>query len=292
MKIGIIALLIIVAVGLGGCEQDRPSVAGSGLLETTEVIVSAETAGRVVAVRFSEGATVTLGDTLLIIDPSRLELELAAARAGRQVAEANLETARLIQKQAGQAEQFVRAELARVDQLHRSGTATLRQLDQVANESTQASLAYRVAAARVATGRAELIRIDAETDRLDRQLQDCRPVVPMTGVVTEKFVELGEAVAPGKPLATVARLDTLWVKVYLTTGAFASVKLGDRATVDTESGGKTYEGTIVWTSDVAEFTPKNVQTSQSRTNLVYAVKVSIPNSNGSLKVGMPVFVTF
>jgi len=67
--------------------------------------------------------------------------------------------------------------------------------------------------------------------------------------------------------------------------------VGDKATVDTESGGRKYTGKVVWTSEEAEFTPKNVQTKKSRANLVYAVKVRIPNTDGMLKIGMPVFVT-
>ena len=83
----------------------------------------------------------------------------------------------------------------------------------------------------------------------------------------------------------------MWVKLYLTTGRFAAVKLGDPAAVSTESGGQSYNGTVVWTSDEAEFTPKNVQTEQARADLVYAVKVSILNLDRTLKVGMPVYVT-
>jgi HlyD family secretion protein len=83
----------------------------------------------------------------------------------------------------------------------------------------------------------------------------------------------------------------VWVKVYLAAGDFAHIKLGDKAKVSTESGGGEFEGTVIWTSEEAEFTPKNVQTEQSRADLVYAAKVSIPNPEGTLKVGMPVFVT-
>jgi HlyD family secretion protein len=108
--------------------------------------------------------------------------------------------------------------------------------------------------------------------------------------VTEKFIEPGELLSPGKPIARISRLDTVTVKVYLTTDKFAQVTLGDRAVVSTESGSQEYHGTVVWTSDEAEFTPKNVQTEEARADLVYAVKVCIPNPDRTLKVSMPVFV--
>ena len=69
------------------------------------------------------------------------------------------------------------------------------------------------------------------------------------------------------------------------------IKLGDKAAIDTEEGNEQFDGTVVWTSSEAEFTPKNIQTKKSRANLVYAVKVKIDNSDNKLKIGMPVFVT-
>ncbi|MEW5995642.1 MAG: HlyD family efflux transporter periplasmic adaptor subunit, partial [Candidatus Zixiibacteriota bacterium] len=135
-------------------------------------------------------------------------------------------------------------------------------------------------------------RLDADIDRLDRRLQDCYPIAPITGIVTDKYVETGELLTPGRPMAKISRLDTLWVKVYLPAADFARAKVGDPVVVDTESGGRQYAGAVVWTSEEAEFTPKNVQTRKSRANLVYAVKVRVPNSDGLLKIGMPVFVSF
>jgi HlyD family secretion protein len=81
------------------------------------------------------------------------------------------------------------------------------------------------------------------------------------------------------------------VKVYLPAPEFAKVKIGDKAVIDTESGDEKYDGWVIWTAESAEFTPKNVQTKKSRTNLVYAVKVRVPNDDGTLKIGMPVYVT-
>ena len=109
--------------------------------------------------------------------------------------------------------------------------------------------------------------------------------------MTDKYVEVGELVSPGRALARISRTDSLWVKLYLPTDQFANVAIGDPATIDTETGGRQFPGKVVWTSAEAEFTPKNVQTAKSRANLVYAVKVKMANPDGLLKAGMPVFVT-
>lgn len=291
MRLILYSVIVGTAVIALGCGSGNDIRGGSGLLEANEVIVSAEVSGQVMSLRFDEGVALKPNDTLLVIDPSRLELELASAEAGRKVAAAQLESARVQLAQAQQTEQHAQRERDRVEKLVSSGTATQKQLDQLNFELTQAGLARETAQTSIAAIKAELAKIDADLARIKRHLKDCYPLSPSGGVVTEKYVEQGELLKPGDPIAKVSQLETLWVKIYLPAGAFAGVKIGDRATVDTEAGGGQYEGQVVWTSEEAEFTPKNVQTEKSRTNLVYAVKVKIDNVDGSLKIGMPVYVT-
>jgi HlyD family secretion protein len=283
-------MLLLAASLLSGCGDNGHQAAGSGFLEAREVTVSAETAGRVVDLRFDEGSVVSRGDTLLVIDPTRIHLELASAQAGRKVAQEELAAARLDLQTAEAAEAYARSEKDRIARLLESSTATQSQYDQVAFEHTKALLASKAAAVKVRVLTTQLDKIDVDIDLLLRQLDDCYPTAPCSGTVTEKYVEEGELLAAGKPMGRVSALDELWVKVYLPAGDFANIKINDSATVNTEAGQKTYWGTVVWTSPEAEFTPKNVQTEKSRANLVYAVKVLVPNTDGELKIGMPVFV--
>jgi len=282
-----VALMFLV----GGCGHDTDRMGGSGLIETDEVITGAETSGRVLALYAVEGGTVARGDTLAMIDPSRIELELASARAGRKVLTANLKTARLTIEQATVSETYAKSELARITRLLSAGTATQKQHDAVQFEHNQASIAAATARSSASSLEAQIEKADADIARLQRQLADCYPTAGLTGTVVETYVDPGELLSPGRAIAKLARLDTVWVKVYLPAGQFARVKLGDKASVDTEIEGGQYEGTVVWTSSEAEFTPKNVQTEQSRADLVYAVKVRIPNADRTLKIGMPLYVS-
>lgn len=290
-RIALPFLGLLLLVGLTACGDDNGGIAGSGLIETTEVLVSAETPGRVLDRFFDEGSELTSGDTLLTIDPSRLMIQLTAAEAQQAAAEAKLRATKVQLRQAEEAESYAQKEFNRVSTLLKSGTATQRQFDQVQHEHTNAGIAVEQASAQISSTEAELQRIGAEVSRIKRNLRDTHPVAPVNGTVTAKYVESGELLGVGKPIATIAQIDTVWVKVYLPAGDFAQVKLGDRATVDTESDLGTYPGTVVWTSEEAEFTPKNVQTEDARADLVYAAKVLIPNPDRTLKVGMPVFVT-
>lgn len=287
--------LLILTAGLAalvaGCKNGQNWTGGSGFVEATDAVISAESSGRITALRFDEGTAVQAGDTLVQIDPSRLELQLVSLAATREATVANLQAARLLGDQAREKERYANNERDRVNRLLASGSSTQKQLDQLEFELTQATLARKTAEANVVVIQSQIARIDADANVLKRQLADCYPTAPLSGTVVEKYVESGELLNPGKAIAKVARLDTVWVKVYLNSGDFSSVKIGDRAKVGTEAGGTNYDGVVTWTSAEAEFTPKNVQTEKSRANLVYAVKVQMANSDGRLKIGMPVFVT-
>lgn len=291
MKSWVLLIVVLLTFHFSGCGQGDTSRGGSGFIEANDVIVSAETAGRIETRFFDDGSLVKAGDTLAIIDPSRLQLELASAQAIRNTSMANLETARLQVQRTKETEKYARSERDRISRLLTSGSATQKQMDQLEYELTQAVNAYRTAMANVVVIETQIQKTDADIDRLKRQLKDCYPTSPLSGVVVEKYVEPGEVVSQGKAIAKIANLDTVWVKVYLSAGDFSTVKQGDRATVSTESGETKYEGRVIWTSAEAEFTPKNVETAKSRANLVYAVKVQIVNREGYLKIGMPVFVS-
>ncbi|MBI5267576.1 MAG: efflux RND transporter periplasmic adaptor subunit [candidate division Zixibacteria bacterium] len=282
--------LVLIGLFASGCGNSKDGAGSSGFIEADESVISSETGGQVQKLNFTEGTAVRSGDTLLVIDSSKLHLQLASLKAARQVTEASLATARLAVERSRKSEEFATAEKDRVGRLIKSGSATQKQFDQLNYEAAQAANARQTAEANVATTRAQLEKTDADIATLDRQLRDCTPLAPINGVITEKYVDAGELVAPGKAMAKIARLDSVWVKVYLTSDEFANVKIGDAAVVNTEAGGKEFSGTVVWTSSESEFVPKNVQTKESRSDLVYAVKVRVPNTDRSLKIGQPVYV--
>lgn len=283
--------LLLLILMSAGCDRTNSRVGSSGFIEADESIVSAETSGRIERSNVSDGQTISRGDTLLVIDKSKLELQLNSLKAARQVTEAALATARLAVDRARKTEEFALSERDRVGRLIKSGSATQKQLDQLNYEAAQATLARQSAESNVVATRAQIEKTDSDIALLDRQLQDCSPLSPLTGVITETFVDPGEFVIPGKAMVKIARLDTVWVKMYLPADQFAAVKLGDAATIATESAGTEYTGQVIWTSSESEFVPKNVQTKQSRSDLVYAVKVRVPNTENALKIGQPVFVT-
>ena len=101
-------------------------------------------------------------------------------------------------------------------------------------------------------------------------------------------------VQPGQPLYTIANLAEVDVRAYVTEPQLASVRIGQQARVTADAGDarQTLTGTVSWVSAQAEFTPTPIQTRDERADLVYALKIRVPNKDGLLKIGMPVDVEF
>jgi len=138
----------------------------------------------------------------------------------------------------------------------------------------------------------------AEYDRTRYQREDasvrrswCGVKSPITGVVLSVYHEAGELVGPGMKLATVADLSSVWTVIYVPQPVLARLKTGMEVNgILPEVGGKKFPGRISHIREQAEFTPKNVQTREERTRLVYGIKVSFPNPDGILKPGMTIEV--
>ena len=285
-----LALTLVASIG---CGRRNGSVGGSGFVEATSVVLSAETSGRLETLFVDEGDPVSSGATIGIIDSTSIKLQIERALAQRRSAVTAIEVARIAIEQAVEEADLARREFDRVASLIDKGSANRQQYDQTETRFKQAALAKEHARATHQARQADVARIDAEIALLRRQLEDCYPTSPVSGIVVNKLIEPGELLAPGKPIIEIAKIDTVWVKVYVPARDLAAIRIGEAASVDLEDGTtEPLRGEIVWVADEAEFTPKNVQTAEARADLVYAVKVNIANPQGVLKIGMPVMVRF
>ena len=132
------------------------------------------------------------------------------------------------------------------------------------------------------------VAIEAQIAALDDRIAKCRINSPVSGTLLVKYTQAGELASPGKPLMKVANLDEIFLRAYFTSEQLADITLGDTVTVIADFGGDerySYEGRITWIASESEFTPKSIQTRDSRANLVYAVKIAVKN-DGRLKIGL------
>ena len=273
------------------CAENEQAPGGSGFIEATEIVVSSEAVGQLRSLRFGEGDAIAEGDTIGEIDTVMVMLRLRQAESAKRVTEARLTASSLSIEQASRNLDLAAKEYDRVGALLQSGSINQQSYDQVETAYQQAVLSKKQADAANQAALADLARAESEIALIGKQRSDCFPRAPRDGVITEKFAEVGELIGAGTPLVKIAQLDTVWVKVYLPPGDVMRVSLRGGARIDPEDGRtEPLEGWVSWISDQAEFTPKNVQTKEARADLVYAVKITIPNPNRILKIGMPVSV--
>jgi HlyD family secretion protein len=297
----------------------------SGYVEATEIRLASEVGGRVLEMKAVEGARVNAGDVLARIDTADTDLALRRAQAERAQAEAQLallragsraEDIRQASSQMQSAQADVRgteaelaaatADLERFDGLLEANAGSVKQRDdartrrdvaasrlRAAQERAQAAadgLARLRAGARpqeIEAARARVAAIDAQIASLQKNAADAIVRAPVAGVVTAKLLNAGEMAAPRATLAVITDLDHAWANVYVDERLVPTLKIGQPAAILTDAGQR-LAGTITFISPKAEFTPRNVQTAEERSKLVYRLKITADNREGILKPGMPV----
>jgi HlyD family secretion protein len=139
----------------------------------------------------------------------------------------------------------------------------------------------------IAAAQARIDAVDAQLAALRKTVNDARVTAPVRGIVTSRLVDPGELIAPRTPVVVVTDLDRAWANVYVDEPVVPRLSLGQTIPLITDAGQR-IDGKITFISPKAEFTPRNVQTAEERTKLVYRIKVTTDNRQGILKSGMPV----
>jgi len=297
---------------LFSCKQSAKQADAYGNFEAEDMIVSAEAGGQILALSIEEGQTLKAGDIVgridslqLILKKEQLQASIKAIAAKSPAISAQLA---VFEKQKGAVQQqlsTLESEKQRVQNLLKSDAATPKQLDDLNAQIEQAKRQMDViieqrgaSNASLATQKggllAEIGPLQKQIAQIEDQIAKCRIRNPVAGTVLAQYAEAGEIVSFGKPLYKTASLDTLVLRAYFGGDQLASIKLGQNLKVSIDGPDKTmqeFPGTITWISPKAEFTPKIIQTKEERVNLVYAVKIAVPN-DGRLKIGMPGEVHF
>jgi HlyD family secretion protein len=286
-------VMTIMILAFAACNRSREPDA-YGTFEAEEVVVSSETTGELLMFTPVEGEQIQRGATVAIVDTTQLALERQQAVAQRQATGSRgsevAQQIRVLEIQRA----IARRSYDRTRRLFAEKAATAQQLDQAERD-------YRVLGAQIDALRAqgqsvarEASSTQARIAQISERVEQSRIENPIRGTVLATFVHRGELVQPGQPLYRIADLDTLTLRAYVSETQLHAVRLGSRVEVRIDSGdGKTsaIPGIVAWVSSKAEFTPTPIQTRDERADLVYAVKVRVPNPKGALKIGMPADVT-
>jgi HlyD family secretion protein len=290
-----VRLLPVLALALGaGCRRgEQPDAYGN--FETTEMVVSAESSGQLKWFTPEDGERLDSGALVGVVDTAQLALQrdqMVAQRgaSGSRVAEAANNIA-VLQAQ----HEIARRGYDRTQRLHQQQAATAQQLDQAEREFRVLGDQIQAARAQQAAARHDVAAGAAQIAQIEERILRSRVTNPRAGTVLTKYVEPGEFVQQGQPLYKLAIVDSMELRAYVTEPQLAQIRIGQPAEVTIDAGPKqraTRAGTVTWISSEAEFTPTPVQTREERADLVYAIKIVVPNHDGLFKIGMPADVRF
>jgi len=304
MRKAFIPLLIFLS--LAACHSKKETFDATGSFEADEVIVSSELGGKLLTFTVNEGDSLTRGAVVGTIDADNISLQKEQVEASIQsLSEKTAVVAPQIQLlkdqlkvQQSQLSNLIH-ERERIERLVKADAATGKQLDDMNAQIDVLRKQMGVTQQQIAVQKtntatqnrgilSEAKPLQKRAAQLQEQLSKSNIVNPINGIVLTKYAEQGEVTSPGKALYKIADLSTLTLRAYVTGSQLSQIKLNQPVKVLVDNGAndyRSYNGTITWISDKAEFTPKTIQTKEERANLVYAIKIKVKN-DGFLKIGM------
>jgi HlyD family secretion protein len=312
----ILALLLAIAAGASWLllREEAPDTAilAAGTVEAREADLGFRTTGRIELISVDEGDRISEGQLLAVLDQQELAAALAAARARAEAAGATLEelTEGFRSEEIEQARAALRAaerrrldatrDLERAKNLYEDGAISEQALDDRETVATVAESEMQGASERlrllesgtrserISAQRASLAASEAEAERVEALLEYAQITAPNAGLITIRHREPGEIVSAGAAVLTLMNPDDRWVRIYVRADRVGRLSIGQTAMITADAYPKrTYTGRVVFIASEAEFTPRDVQTTEERVKLVYRVKVQIEgDSSFDLKPGL------
>jgi HlyD family secretion protein len=316
-----ILLIVVIVVVIGGLlytfftrdkKEGNDFIKVSGNIEATEVDVGFKISGRIVSRFFEEGDWVDQGKVLAKLDDEDLRNRLEVARATMMSAQARLskllagsrpEEIREAEANLNQARfdmENKETQYERMKSLFEKRVIPKETLDNAEAVFKIAKASYQKATENyllvkegprkedIEDARAQVEQARASVKLNETQLGYTTIYSPISGVVLVKSGEIGEVVNPGTSIVTLADIKNIWLKAYIPETDLGKVRWGQEVIVTTDlHPKKEYRGKVSFISSQSEFTPKQIQTEKERVNLVYRIKVDIPNPDRELKPGMP-----
>jgi HlyD family secretion protein len=284
--------LIVLAMLVIACNTSDTQFDATGNFEADETIVSAEANGKLLQLSIEEGLDVKAGQQVGLIDTiqlhlkkKQLEYSIAAVLAKKPDVAKQLSSIR-------EKIDFTTKEKARFERLLKDDAATQKQVDDLNSqlEVLQREYSALQSSLQISTNSftKETLPLQAQIDQLNDQIEKSKIVAPKDGIVLAKYSEEGEVAMTGKALYKMADVSIINLRAYISGTQLPGLKIGQEVKVMVDANADAYnefKGKIIWIADKAEFTPKTIQTKEERANLVYAIKIAVPN-DGSLKIGM------
>lgn len=318
--IPIIILLVLVATFIyNGAQRENESVMtigdntyvlASGSVENNTTLISSEVVGTVTELSVKEGDHVKKGDIIARLDNSNLENQVQLAESNLQVAE---ETFAAIDnnisilsvqnndriKQASVSLDFLKSHMDKSKMLLENGAIPQVALDEaelnynvalsqyestISNGNTQSAQL----AGQLEVAKSQVAQAKTRLEQARKDLEKSVITAPSDGVINSIYTDIGEFTSTGKPLVELYDPGNVEIRVYVSESNIGFVKVGQEVDIFADHNeSKPFKGRVVRVNNVAEFTPKNIQTKEERVNTVFEVKLKVEDAGGELKPGMP-----
>jgi HlyD family secretion protein len=297
-RIGIVLFVLLIIGTQLNCSATRSKdFIGSAVVEAQTYQVATTAQGTITALYKDEGQQVAKGELIAVIDtiPFVLKLnELYAALAELT----NSISAKKVEVSSQESDvKGVEREYKRITTLVSQGSAPSQQKDNLETQVESSNLRVRANKGVLSGLQAKINTINAQKAQLMDQLSRCYLHAPVSGIVLTKFKNLGEVALPGNSVFEIGAYDTMQIDFYVPQTMLAGFKPGQavRIRLDDQGGANKKKETFVpaqitWISSDAEFSPKNIQTRESRNELVFKIRALAANKEGLLKRGLPVEV--
>ena len=285
-------LFLLTLLLLWSCKDHSSDYSAQGIFEAEEIVVSAVTSGELLRLDISEGDQLEEGQVVGLIDTTFLALQKDLV----DTQQATIDAAGQINAstQVAPLEAQLKAlnkERDRYAPLVARGVMAQRTLDEI--DAKISAVKGQIAAARATisqqnrstSGSGDALTV--QESQVDQMISRSFIKAPISGTVLTVYLHQGELAGQGMPLFRLADLQQMYLRAYVTAEQLQHVTLGQQVSVYSDMGeeeAQAYTGEVVWISDRAEFTPKNIQTPDARASLIYAIKVRVPN-DGKLRIG-------
>lgn len=275
-----------------GCSSGETKTHASGVFETDDVIISSKSMGEITALNVNEGDMLQKGTLVGQIDSTQLQLQKKTLENAIVSAESKIVNVEVQLAPLDEEVNKYKQEVERFKRLVASSAANKKQLDDVTSAFNaarkQREATYDTLTKSNTVILNEINGLKIQIAQIDDNIKKSLIYAPMDGMVLTKYANAFEFAQMGKPLFKMADISTLILRAYVTGDILTQVKVGDEAKIFADFGKnniKEYTGKITWISEKAEFTPKTIPTRDERSNLVYAVKITVQN-DGYLRKGM------
>jgi HlyD family secretion protein len=279
---------------LAGCGQPKDKdFIGSASVESKTYQVATTSQGMIVSVSRDEGMAVTEGELIAIIDTVPFALKVNEIIS----TDAQLTQTIAAKKAEISSQEFdlsgIQRECRRISGLADQGALPMQQKDNIQTQTDAAVLRLKAARLALESLARQKNTLNAQIAGIRDQIKRCYVYAPCKGIVLTRYKNPGEVALPGNPIYEICRYDTMQIDFYVPQPMLSQFKIGQPVSIhidNADSSQKKLPASVSWISNDAEFSPKNIQTRESRNELVFKIRAMVSNTDGILKRGMPVEV--